>query len=128
MCITNNYFYKVSSINLGGGMDQAIELLAKEGKAKLIEFNPLRSTDVELPKGATFVIANSLAQVNKADSSGGSKYNVRVAECRMATKVIMLQVNLSFFTILKIKKIYNNKQYRSFIYHFVDFSKTFWVD
>ena len=68
-------------------MDQAIELLAKEGTAKLIEFNPLRSTDVMLPKGATFVIANSLAQVNKADSSGGSKYNVRVAECRIATKV-----------------------------------------
>ena len=68
-------------------MDQAIELLAKEGTAKLIEFNPLRDTDVILPKGATFVIANSLAQVNKADSSGGSKYNVRVAECRLATKV-----------------------------------------
>ena len=72
---------------LGGGMDQAIELLAKQGTAKLIEFNPLRATDVTLPKGATFVIANSLAQVNKADSSGGSKYNVRVAECRIATKV-----------------------------------------
>ena len=68
-------------------MDQAIELLAKEGTAKLIEFNPLHATDVTLPKGATFVIANSLAQVNKADSSGGSKYNVRVAECRLATKV-----------------------------------------
>ena len=68
-------------------MDQAIELLAREGTAKLIEFNPLRATDVKLPKGATFVIANSLAQVNKADSSGGSKYNVRVAECRIATKV-----------------------------------------
>ena len=68
-------------------MDQAIELLAREGTAKLIEFNPLRATDVTLPEGATFVIANSLAQVNKADSSGGSKFNVRVAECRIATRV-----------------------------------------
>ena len=83
MNICGNFF----NFFQGGGMDQAIELLAKEGTAKLIEFNPLRATDVILPKGATFVIANSLAQVNKADSSGGSKFNVRVAECRLATKV-----------------------------------------
>ena len=37
-------------------MDQAIQLLAKEGTAKLIEFNPLRATDVTLPKGATVLI------------------------------------------------------------------------
>ena len=71
----------------GGGMDQAIEILAKEGSAKLIEFNPLRTTDVTLPEGAKFVIANSLSQCNKADASG-SKYNVRVVECRMATKIL----------------------------------------
>ncbi len=65
-------------------MDQAIELLAHQGAAKLIEFNPLRTFDVFLPDGAVFVIANSLAESNKA---AGSDYNARVAECRMATKV-----------------------------------------
>eukprot|EP00095_Tigriopus_kingsejongensis_P011971 maker-scaffold906_size82779-snap-gene-0.11 protein:Tk11971 transcript:maker-scaffold906_size82779-snap-gene-0.11-mRNA-1 annotation:"n-acetylgalactosamine kinase-like" len=69
----------------GGGMDQAIEILAKPGTAMLIEFNPLRTTDVALPLGATFVIVNSLADVNKA---AGAEFNTRVVECRMATKVL----------------------------------------
>jgi len=72
----------------GGGMDQAIEVLAKKGSAKLIEFGPLRATDVSLPVGAKFVIANSTAECNKADVNGGSKFNVRVVECRMAAKVL----------------------------------------
>ncbi len=66
-------------------MDQAIEILANVGSAKLIEFNPLRTHDVRLPSGAVFVVANSLAQCNKAE---GADYNARVAECRMATKVL----------------------------------------
>ena len=70
-------------------MDQAIEILAEEGSAKLIEFNPLRAYDVTMPKGATFVIANSLSTCNKADIGGGSQFNTRVAECRMATKVMI---------------------------------------
>ncbi|KAF0286933.1 N-acetylgalactosamine kinase [Amphibalanus amphitrite] len=69
----------------GGGMDQAICFLAKKGTAKLIEFNPLRAHDVQLPPGAVFVIANSLAEKNKAASSD---YNCRVMECRLATQLL----------------------------------------
>lgn len=53
-------------------------------QAKLIEFSPLRATDVKLPSGAVFVIANSCVEMNKAATS---HFNVRVMECRLAAKV-----------------------------------------
>jgi N-acetylgalactosamine kinase len=66
-------------------MDQAIEILAVEGSAKLIDFNPLRTHDIPLPSNACFVVANSLAESNKA---AGGDYNTRVVECRLATRVM----------------------------------------
>merc|ERR1719150_1081363 len=73
----------------GGGMDQAIELLAEAGAAKLIEFGPLRTHNVTLPRGATFVVANSLEEKNKAASND---FNTRVVECRLAAKVLAKQL------------------------------------
>uniref|UniRef100_A0A8C5WS74 Galactokinase 2 n=1 Tax=Laticauda laticaudata TaxID=8630 RepID=A0A8C5WS74_LATLA len=69
----------------GGGMDQSICFLAEKGTAKLIEFNPLKATNVKLPGGAVFVIANSCVEMNKAATS---HFNIRVMECRLATKVL----------------------------------------
>ncbi|XP_016783677.1 N-acetylgalactosamine kinase isoform X5 [Pan troglodytes] len=71
----------------GGGMDQSISFLAEEGTAKLIEFSPLRATDVKLPSGAVFVIANSCVEMNKAATS---HFNIRVMECRLAAKIPFL--------------------------------------
>lgn len=53
-------------------------------QAKLIEFQPLRATDVKLPDGAVFVISNCCVEMNKAATS---HYNIRVVECRIAAKV-----------------------------------------
>lgn len=66
----------------GGGMDQAIALLAQRGSAMFIDWAPLRGSVVALPPGIVFVIANSMAQANKADK--GSEFNQRVVECRLA--------------------------------------------
>jgi len=54
------------------------------GSAKLIEFEPLRSTDIKLPNGAVFVIAHSLSSLNKAATGD---FNRRVVECRLAAQV-----------------------------------------
>lgn len=53
-------------------------------QAKLIEFKPLRATDVKLPDGAVFVISNCCVEMNKAATS---HFNIRVVECRIAAKV-----------------------------------------
>jgi len=61
-------------------------LSVRKGSAKLIEFNPLRATDVILPENAVFVIAHSQAYHNKASTAD---FNLRVAECRLAAQVFI---------------------------------------
>lgn len=69
----------------GGGMDQAICLLAEQNCAKLIEFEPkLTATTIKLPLEAVFVVANSCVEINKGNTS---YYNIRVVECRLAAQV-----------------------------------------
>ncbi|XP_062848099.1 N-acetylgalactosamine kinase [Trichomycterus rosablanca] len=86
----------------GGGMDQSISFLAEEGTAKLIEFNPLRSTDVKLPDRAVFVIANSCVEMNKAASA---HFNIRVVECRLATKVLAKVRGLDWTAVQKLGQL-----------------------
>lgn len=50
----------------------------------MIEFDPIRATDVTLPVGCLFVISHSLAELNKAATS---HFNHRVVECRLACQV-----------------------------------------
>uniref|UniRef100_A0A8C0UUE5 Galactokinase 2 n=1 Tax=Cyanistes caeruleus TaxID=156563 RepID=A0A8C0UUE5_CYACU len=71
-------------------------------KAKLIEFSPLRATDVRLPSGATFVIANSCVEMNKAATS---HYNIRVMECRLATKLLSKSKGLEWRKMLRLHDV-----------------------
>lgn len=83
----------------GGGMDQAISFLARRGSAKLIEFNPIRATDVTLPNGAVFVISNSCVEMNKAATD---HFNIRVAECRLAAQICAKKNGLDWMNVRRL--------------------------
>ncbi|KQK12302.1 hypothetical protein BRADI_1g02810v3 [Brachypodium distachyon] len=76
-----------------GGMDQAISIMAKPGFAELIDFNPIKATDVQLPQGGTFVIAHCLAESKKAETAA-TNYNNRVVECRLAAIVLAIKLGM----------------------------------
>ncbi|XP_077424267.1 N-acetylgalactosamine kinase [Vanacampus margaritifer] len=86
----------------GGGMDQSISFLAEKGTAKLIEFDPLRATDVHLPASAVFVISNCCVEMNKAATS---HFNIRVVECRIATKMLAQAKGLNPNRLLKLAQV-----------------------
>ena len=67
--------------------------MAKPGFANLIDFNPIRATDILLPNGGTFVIAHSLAESKKAVTAA-TNYNNRVVECRLAAVCVFVFVFL----------------------------------
>jgi len=85
-------------------MDQAISFLAQSGTAQLIEFNPLRTFDVALPAGATFVICNSLVEATKY-LTAGTNYNMRVVECKLATAILGKSLGLPWKTIKKPQEL-----------------------
>ncbi|CAG4986378.1 unnamed protein product [Parnassius apollo] len=93
----------------GGGMDQAIAFLAKKYSAQYITFQPLNATPVALPEDATFVVAHSLAEANKAATND---FNRRVIECRLAAKILVtLSGAISeekVITLSQLQKILNN--------------------
>jgi len=70
----------------GGGMDQAICLLGKRGKAVKIDFFPLGYTYVPFPGDYSIVVAHSLVRAAKTENAL-LMYNRRPAECRLATAV-----------------------------------------
>lgn len=76
-----------------GGMDQAISVMAKTGFAELIDFNPIRASDVQLPAGGTFIIAHSLAESQKAVTAA-TNYNNRVVECCLAAIVLAIKLGM----------------------------------
>ncbi|KAL2920844.1 Galactokinase, partial [Bienertia sinuspersici] len=80
-----------------GGMDQAFSVMAQIGFAELMDFNPVRATDVNLPAGGSFVIAHcphSLIESQKAVTAT-TNYNNRVVECRLAAIVLGIKLGVN---------------------------------
>ena len=93
-----------------GGMDQAISIMGQTGVAKLVDFNPVRASDVKLPDGAAFLIGNCLAVSNKAVTAH-ERYNLRVMECRLASIVLAMKLGksreeaLEYSTLSQVQKL-----------------------
>ena len=91
----------------GGGMDQAISFLGQPGKAMMIEFNPVRPSEVKLPHGYSFIISNTNVQAKKA---ADSHFNTRAAECHIAARVIAKMKNLDWRQVNKLKVLADSLQ------------------
>ncbi|HHT26660.1 MAG TPA: galactokinase [Firmicutes bacterium] len=72
---------------MGGGMDQAVILLAQADSALKIDFYPLRTQSVTLPEGYSVVICNSLVVAPKTEAAR-LNYNRRPLECHLATALL----------------------------------------
>eukprot|EP00055_Hartaetosiga_balthica_P013512 m.69782 g.69782 ORF g.69782 m.69782 type:complete len:469 (+) comp8285_c0_seq1:151-1557(+) len=86
----------------GGGMDQTISIMAQEGVALSINFNPIKTNPVPLPSGCKIVVANSCVESHK-QVNAGSQFNKRVVECRSAS--ILLAKSLGLDNYLTFKRL-----------------------
>jgi galactokinase len=78
----------------GGGMDQAICLMAKIGTATRIDFQPLRAAARPVPDGWRFVVAHSLVRAEKSGAAQ-QRYNERTRECAVALAAVAARLGLA---------------------------------
>jgi N-acetylgalactosamine kinase len=71
----------------GGGMDQTVCLFGQEGRAIKIEFFPVRTEQILLPGGYSFVVCHSMVDAPKT-TTARLAYNVRSAESRIAAALL----------------------------------------
>lgn len=71
----------------GGGMDQAIILLGKDGAASKIDFFPLRLEDLPLFRDHVFVVCNSFVRAAKTGEAR-ARYNEGPILCRLLAAML----------------------------------------
>ena len=78
----------------GGGMDQAVCLLARAGHALVIDFYPLRVAAVPFPEGYCVLGAHSTVPAEKTRARRLA-YNRRVLECRIGTALLARELGVA---------------------------------
>lgn len=68
-------------------MDQSISVMGQLDSCLYIQFSPIRCKEVHLPKGARFIVMNTLVESAKLETAV-FRYNKRVCECRLAVKIL----------------------------------------
>ena len=88
-----------------GGMDQTICLFGEKIKAKVIDFNPIKLTTIDLPKNVSFIIGNSLTPSAKIDTLA-FRYNKRVVENKLGIALIANKLKLTgnYDNLLSLQK------------------------
>jgi len=77
----------------GGGMDQAASLLSESGKALKIDFFPLRVQPVDIPRGYSVLVCNSMVAAGKT-AGAMQLYNRRALECKLAAAILSRSVGM----------------------------------
>ena len=90
---------------MGGGMDQTVSCLGKQGKALHISTYPhMLIEEVKLPENTVLVLANSLVSSEKAAGSRLS-YNTRVIECQLSAIVLVAMMGCGASEMQGIKTL-----------------------
>eukprot|EP01083_Nonionella_stella_P112664 331729_1 len=96
ICIKSEKFVGLD----GGGMDQAICMLAEPGFAKHITFKPLTATSVKLPNDIFWVISDSRVSSHKRHTAV-TNYNLRVVECRLAAQLVAKKLGVESWASIR---------------------------
>jgi N-acetylgalactosamine kinase len=88
----------------GGGMDQAVCLMARRECAMKIGFHPLSAEPIPIPAGYSFVAAHSMVTAPKSGKAR-DRYNLRAAECRMATALLKKTFSRALGRSLKVEEM-----------------------
>lgn len=85
----------------GGGMDQAVCLMAGEGEALRIDFHPTRVRGVPVPADADIILAHSMVRAEKSLAAKQS-FNLRAAEGRLACALLERELPYSVNTLADV--------------------------
>lgn len=74
----------------------------------MISCSPWRETNIKLPSGAVFLIANSCVEMNKTENF---HFNIRETGCLLASKLLAKYKSLQWNKVQQLEKIQGNLEF-----------------